>query len=117
LTERSADWNRTTATAPQTGQTYRGECKTPGGKLIATEFVVAGGYLRQVVISGDFFLYPEVALADLAAALEGSPATLDEAGYAARVQPVLDGGVELLGSSADAIGVAVVRALRPGDPA
>lgn len=97
--------------------TYRGEFKTPGGKLIAAEFIVTDGSLRQVVVSGDFFLYPEEALADIAASLEGSPTTLDEAGYAALVQPALDAGVVLLGSSAGAIGVAVVRALRPGDAA
>jgi lipoate-protein ligase A len=85
--------------------------------LIATEFVVVDGSLQQVVVSGDFFLYPEEALADIAAALEGSPATLDESGYAALVQPALAGDVVLLGSSPDAIGVAVVRALRSLDPA
>jgi lipoate-protein ligase A len=67
------------------------------------------------VVSGDFFLYPEEALATIATALEGSPATLDKAGYAALVQPALDAGVVLLGSSADAIGVAVVRALSSTD--
>jgi lipoate-protein ligase A len=85
--------------------------------LIAAEFVVSDGALRQVVVTGDFFLYPEEALANIAAALEGSPATLDEAGYAALVQPALDAGVVLLGSSSDAIGVAVVRALRATDAA
>src|SRR5919205_472974 len=40
----------------------RGECKTPGGKLIAVEFAVVEGHLRDVVVSGDFFLYPEEAL-------------------------------------------------------
>ena len=84
--------------------------------MIATEFVVTDGYLRQVVISGDFFLYPEEALATIASALEGSPSTLDEAGYAALVQPALDAGVVLLGSSAGAIGGAVVRALSSTDP-
>jgi len=103
------------ATIPQAGPTHRGEFKTPGGKLIAAEFVVSDGSLRQVVITGDFFLYPEEALATIAAALEGSPATLDEAGYAELVQPALDTGVVLLGSSADAIGVAVMRALRSTD--
>jgi lipoate-protein ligase A len=83
--------------------------------LIAAEFVVSDGYLRQVVVTGDFFLYPEEALANIAAALEGSPTTLDEAGYAALVRPTLDTGVVLLGSSADAIGVAVVRALKSTD--
>ena len=85
--------------------------------MIAAEFVVSDGSLRQVVVTGDFFLYPEEALANIAAALEGSPTTLDEAGYAALVQPALDPGVVLLGSSADAIGVAVVRALRSTDAA
>jgi lipoate---protein ligase len=79
--------------------------------LIAVEFAVTDGLLRQVIISGDFFLYPEEALADIAASLEGSPITLDAAGYAARVQPALDAGIVLLGSSASALGVAVVRAL------
>ncbi len=89
----------------------RGEYKTPGGKLIAVEFDVRDGLLRGVSISGDFFLYPENALPRLAAALEGIPSTLDESGYAAQIQPVLDNNVELLGSSAKGLGIAVVRAL------
>ncbi len=48
------------------------------------------GELRNVVVTGDFFLYPEEALPILAGALENSPATLDEAGYAARVRTALD---------------------------
>ena len=40
----------------------RGEFKTPGGKLIAVEFDVVDGELRNVVVTGDFFLYPEEAL-------------------------------------------------------
>ena len=63
----------------------RGEFKTPGGKLIAVEFDVVDGELRNVVVTGDFFLYPEEALPVLAGALENSPATLDEAGYAASI--------------------------------
>jgi lipoate-protein ligase A len=90
--------------------TVRGEFKTPGGKLIAVQFFVADGRLRDVVVTGDFFLYPEESLPSIAAALEGSPATLDEAGYAARVQSVLY-GVELLGSSPQALATAVLRAL------
>ena len=83
--------------------------------MIAVEFAVVDGSLCQVVVSGDFFLYPEDALADIAAALEGSPTTLDEAAYAALVQPALDADVVLLGSSPEAIGAAVVRALRSPD--
>jgi lipoate---protein ligase len=92
--------------------TARGEYKTPGGKLIAVEFDVEDGRLRDVMVTGDFFLYPEDALPRLGAALEGQPATLDEREYAALVQPVLDSDVELLGSSARALAIAVVRAVR-----
>jgi len=90
----------------------RGEFKTPGGKLIAVEFDVANGELRGVVVTGDFFLYPEEALPLLTGALEGSPATLDEAGYATRIRTALEAGGELVGSSPEALAAAVVRALR-----
>jgi lipoate---protein ligase len=92
--------------------TTRGEFKTPGGKLIAVELDVLDGELRNVVVSGDFFLYPEEALPVLAGAIENSPATLDEAGFAARVRTALDSRAELVGSSPEALAVAVVRALR-----
>ena len=93
----------------------RGEHKTPGGKLIAVEFDVVDGALRNVVVTGDFFLYPEEALPLLAAALEGAPASMDETGFAARVEPVLAGEVELLGSSAQGIATAVLRASQAGN--
>ena len=40
----------------------RGEFKNAGGKLIAVEPDVVDGELRDVVVTGDFFLYPEEAL-------------------------------------------------------
>jgi lipoate-protein ligase A len=90
---------------------HRGEFKTPGGKLIAVEFGVVDGELRNVVVTGDFFLYPEEALPTLAGALENSPTSLNEAGSAARVRTALDAGAELVGSSPEALAIAVVRAL------
>ncbi len=92
--------------------TSRGEFKTPGGKLIAVELDVVDGELRNVVVTGDFFLYPEEALQVLAGALENCPAALDEAGFAARVRTALDAGAELVGSSPEALAAAVVRALQ-----
>jgi lipoate---protein ligase len=89
----------------------RGEFKTPGGKLIAVDFDVVDAELRNVVVTGDFFLYPEEALPVLAGALENSPSTLNEAGYAARVRAALDAAAELVGSSPEALAAAVVRAL------
>jgi lipoate-protein ligase A len=90
----------------------RGEVKTPGGKLIAVDFQIVNDELRNVVVTGDFFLYPEEALPILSGALENSPVTLNEAGYAARVRGALDAGAELVGSSLEALAAAVVRALQ-----
>ena len=42
-----------------------GEYKTPGGKLVRVDFDVRDGGLRDVVVSGDFFLYPDEALGDI----------------------------------------------------
>jgi lipoate---protein ligase len=88
-----------------------GEFKTPGGKLIAVDFDVVDDELRNVVVTGDFFLYPEEALPLLSGALENIPVTLNEAGYAARVRTALDSTAELVGSSPEALAAAVVRAL------
>jgi lipoate---protein ligase len=90
----------------------RGEFKTPGGKLIAVDFDVVDDELRNVVVTGDFFLYPEEALPVLSGALENSPVTFDEADYAARVRTALDSSAELVGSSPEALAAAVVRALQ-----
>lgn len=94
----------------------RGEFKTPGGKLIAVELDVVDDRLTGVVITGDFFLYPEEALPRLAAALEGSAADLDEAVYAEQVRSALGEEVELLGSSPEALAAAVRRALDAREP-
>jgi lipoate---protein ligase len=90
----------------------RGEFKTSGGKLIAVEFEVVDGELRNVVVTGDFFLYPEEALPVLAGALENTSASLDEGSSATAIQTALDSSAELVGSSPEALAAAVVRALR-----
>jgi lipoate-protein ligase A len=89
----------------------RGEFKTPGGKLIAVEFTVVDGALRGVVVTGDFFLYPEEALPRLAESLEGTPDTSTELELAERVERALSANTELVGSSPRALAVAVRRAL------
>lgn len=88
-----------------------GEYKTPGGKLVAVDFVVEGDQLARVMISGDFFLYPEEALSALTASLEGASVELTEAELAERVRMALPRSAELLGTSPEAIGAAVRRAL------
>ena len=88
-----------------------GEYKTPGGKLIAVDLEVTDGMLRDVVVSGDFFLYPEEALSDLTGALEGLSVELSESEIAEQVRIAMPRDAELLGSSPEAIGAAVRRAL------
>lgn len=88
-----------------------GEYKTPNGKLVAVDFEVEDGVLRNVQISGDFFMYPEEALTEITNSLEGLSADLSETEIAGRVWAAMPRGAELLGSSPDAIGAAVRRAL------
>ena len=91
--------------------THHGEYKVPGGKLVKVDFTLGDGALRDVVVSGDFFLYPEETLDDLRAALEGLPAATDEPGIAERIRQRIDPEAELLGTSPEAIAIAVRRAL------
>lgn len=49
----------------------RAEYKVLGGKLVAAETRVVGGYLVDVKISGDFFMHPEEAIIDLEKKLTG----------------------------------------------
>ncbi|HEU4742259.1 MAG TPA: biotin--protein ligase [Meiothermus sp.] len=87
-----------------------GEYKTPGGKLVVVDLEVYTGRLARVQVSGDFFLEPEEALDRINAALEGLPATSDEAEIAQAVRQVT-AHAEMIGFSPEAIAVAVKRAL------
>ncbi len=88
-----------------------GEYKTPGGKLIAVDFEIEEDKLRHARLTGDFFLYPEEALGALTAALDGLSVELSESEIAEQVRAAMPRDAELLGSSPEAIGAAVRRAL------
>ena len=88
-----------------------GEYKTPSGKLVVVDFGVENGRLADVVVSGDFFLEPPEALADIVRALEGAQADLGEEGLAGRIRESLGDGVEMVGFSPEAIARATVRGL------
>jgi lipoate-protein ligase A len=94
----------------------RGVYKVPGGKLVAVEFGVVDGALHEVVVTGDFFLYPEEALPVLAFAIEGAPATEDRAALTQRIAAAIPGDVELVGATPEALAIAIERALHPQDP-
>jgi len=91
-----------------------GEYKTPGGKLVVVDLDVADGKLTDVMVSGDFFLYPDDAFPALTNALEGLSVDLSESEIAEQVRMTLPRDAELLGSSPEAIAAAVRRALAAG---
>ena len=88
-----------------------GEYKTPGGKLVMADLDVRDGKLKDVEVSGDFFLEPPEALSGITDALEDAPANLAEEEFAQRVRDALGPGVEMIGFSAEAVARAVRRAL------
>ena len=88
-----------------------GEYKTPGGKLVRVDFDVVDGQLTDIVVSGDFFLYPEEALEGITASLFGVSAQESESGIAARIRAAIPDGTEWLGSSPEALAIAVRRGL------
>ncbi len=90
---------------------HHGEYKVPGGKLVVADLRVVDGVLADVSVSGDFFLEPDEALLSINRALTGMPADSGAADLAAVVTAALPGGAVLFGFSADAVAVAVRRAL------
>jgi lipoate-protein ligase A len=88
-----------------------GEYKTPGGKLVVVDVEVQDERLAGVMVSGDFFLYPEEALVGITASLEGLPADSDEGAIARAIVRALPEGTEMLGFSPEAVAIAVRRAL------
>lgn len=92
-------------------EAMRGEYKVPGGKLVAADVEVDGDRLSRVAVSGDFFLEPDDALADIEAALLGMPRTATVAQLTSAVEGVLGSDVTMVGFSAEAVAVAVRRAL------
>lgn len=89
-----------------------GEFKVPKGKLVVVDLDLdmENDVIRNVRVSGDFFLYPEEALAPITASLEGAPAGRQEEVYRELVAAAVPRGTEMLGFSPRAVAVAVVRA-------
>ncbi|WP_131738080.1 lipoate--protein ligase family protein [Actinomadura roseirufa] len=88
-----------------------GEYKVPGGKLVVADVDVVDGLLSGPRISGDFFMEPDEALESINALLDGLPAALDAAEFGARVQAGLPRETVMLGITAEAVGIAVRRAV------
>jgi lipoate-protein ligase A len=91
-----------------------GECKTPGGKLIAIDFETQQGFITNARLSGDFFIHPETEAREvmhrLLTAIEGQPTSLRHDDWKQKLDAALPWEVELLGTSTAALAVALCRA-------
>lgn len=94
-----------------------GEYKMPGGKLVVVDLEVRDGRLADVQVSGDFFLEPDSALAVINATLENQPAARETSKITDTLTTALGSEVSMFGVSAEAIAIAVQRALQAGAPA
>ncbi|MFB2584847.1 lipoate--protein ligase family protein [Herbiconiux liukaitaii] len=88
-----------------------GEYKVPGGKLVVVDLEEQGGLISGFRLAGDFFLEPDDALPLIDEAVEGLPVDSDAATITAAVKSALPDGAVLLGFTAEAVAVAVRRAV------
>ncbi|MDJ0315716.1 lipoate--protein ligase family protein [Arthrobacter antibioticus] len=88
-----------------------GEYKVHGGKLVVVDCTVKHGLLDEVQVSGDFFLEPDEALDDINAALNGLAIELPAIEFASAITAALPADAVLFGFSAQAVSIAVRRAL------
>jgi lipoate-protein ligase A len=88
-----------------------GEFKVPGGKLVVVDLSSVGGRLRDVRVSGDFFLEPDDALIDIDVALAGAAIDSTAAELTARIERALRSGTVMYGFTARDVATAVRRAL------
>nr|WP_133754928.1 biotin/lipoate A/B protein ligase family protein [Naumannella halotolerans] len=89
----------------------RGEYKVPGGKLVAVDVETVDRRMSRVSLSGDFFLEPDTALEDIDGALTGMSVDAGVDQLAQAINGALDDGVSMIGFNADAVAIAVRRAL------
>ena len=92
-----------------------GAYKTSGGKLVQVDFELQDGRLVNVAVSGDFFLFPDEALERITSSLEGTDSTLTTEQRTAIIANAIAAETTWLGSSPEALAIAVERALADGD--
>lgn len=88
-----------------------GEYKVPGGKMVMANVEVENQHLAKVSISGDFFLEPDSALEQINKALVGLPVSSNSSQIAQAIQNALAEDVVMHGFSAQAVAIALRRAL------
>ena len=90
---------------------YHGEYKVPGGKLVVADLAAEDGLITAASINGDFFLEPDEALADINGALVGLSTHAPNGEISAAVADAVGPTAVMFGFDADAVAVAVRRAL------
>jgi len=91
--------------------TRHAEYKIPEGKLVVVDLQISGGRLRNVRLSGDFFLEPPETLAAINIALEGLPRDVSSERVQEVVRAALSADVMMYGLTVEGIAVVVRRAL------
>ena len=89
----------------------RGEYKVPGGKLVAVDLEVVAGRISTASVSGDFFLEPDEALADIDAAIIGLSVDSGVDHLTQAIRGALRDDVQMVGFSPESVAIAVRRAL------
>ena len=97
--------------APSQDRRCHGEYKVPGGKLVVIDLSVRTNCLRDVAISGDFFLEPPESLDALNRFLEGLPVDTPDTEIASGLAAALPADSEMFGFSPDAVVIVMRRAL------
>ncbi len=87
----------------------KAEYKVAGGKLVRVQLSKKDGQIKQVKITGDFFLHPETFIENLEEAIVGYP--IDEKKLAAFMRSLLETrGAVLLGVSPEDFARCIVMA-------
>ncbi|HLS46041.1 MAG TPA: lipoate--protein ligase family protein, partial [Ornithinicoccus sp.] len=92
----------------------RGEFKVRGGKLVSVDIESDGEVVTSAHVFGDFFLQPDDALEDINAALTGQHVDATAADISMAIEQRLGARpepVEMIGFDANAVAIAVRRAL------
>ncbi|WP_460689399.1 lipoate--protein ligase family protein [Nesterenkonia suensis] len=98
---------------PAASATRHGEYKVVGGKLVVVDLDVdeEAGRIAAASVNGDFFLEPDEALEDLNRALVGLDVDSGRETIVRAVESGMPEGSQMVGFDADAVGIAVRRAL------
>ncbi len=89
----------------------RSEYKVKGGKMIKVSLDVEEGTIKNALIAGDFFLYPEEAIEQIERSLKGVSADSSDL-ERVLADAVMEAGAQLLGVAVEDIASAVKLAFQ-----